>query len=306
MKTKGIILAVLFSAVNIVFGANVTDKSGTTAFSFLKIGQGARASAMADTYVGLSDDINAIYWNPAGIAQLSSRELIANHTLWFESISRSYVSYIHPKFSFGSLGVSLNAVYTNIEKRTAETDDASDSALVGDIALSAAWGRQFSDKILLGAALKYISEFLDMENVQGISLDIGGLYRIQEGFQAGLSVQNFGIQMVEKGDSDPMPLLLRAGVSRKLLEDRLVLLSDINLGLVDQTSSLSIGGEYKVSEMFYPRLGYKFRMSNNNLDAIAGFSAGFGLKYKSYRFDYAFVPYGELGFTHCLDFGIKF
>ena len=53
-------------------------------------------------------------------------------------------------------------------------------------------------------------------------------------------------------------------------------------------------------------MGYKYRITNSNFSFISGFSAGFGLKYRKYGFDYAFVPYGDLGFTHNLDLRVKF
>lgn len=297
---------VLVIFTNIMYGANVTDKSGTTAFAFLKIGQGARASAMADCYVGLSDDVNAVYWNPAGISQISSHELITNYTMWFEAISRCYIGYVHPKFKFGTLGCNINYLSTTIEKRTGETDDTYNSTTVGNMALSIVWGKEFSNKLSLGSGIKLIFEGLDTQSIGGIAIDLGGLYRINEKFSAGLSIQNIGTEMGVSRNPDPLPILLRAGVSKKLVQDKLMLLSDFYLGLVDMTASVSIGGEYKVSKVFYPRIGYKYRITNSNLDVLAGLSAGFGLKYKIYQFDYAFVPYGDLGFTHRLDFLIKF
>lgn len=295
-------VVILFTFVSLAFSSNVTDKSGTTGFAFLKIGQGARATAMADCYVGISDDVNAIYWNPSGLAQIDSRELTASHTLWFESINRSYIGYIHPPFKFGTLGCSINYLsVSGIERRTGETDDTFESISVFDVAISFAWGKKFSDKISLGAGLKIIFESLYTKDNFGFAVDFGGLYKINDTFLTGLSLQNIGFR-----STDPLPMLLRTGISKKLLQERLLLLSDIYFGIVDMTTSISIGGEYKISDFFYPRIGYKYRITNSNLDFLEGLSAGFGLKYKKYQFDYALVPFGDLGFTHRVDFLIKF
>ena len=49
-------------------GAQIFEKVGTLGGQSLKIGVGARAAAMGDAYVALSDDATAVYWNPAGLA----------------------------------------------------------------------------------------------------------------------------------------------------------------------------------------------------------------------------------------------
>jgi len=44
---------------------------GTTAAEFLLLGAGARGLALGGAYAALSTDISALYYNPAGIAQLT-------------------------------------------------------------------------------------------------------------------------------------------------------------------------------------------------------------------------------------------
>ena len=43
------------------------QKTGTASLEFLKIGNGARAVGMAETFVAVSDDISSLFWNPAGL-----------------------------------------------------------------------------------------------------------------------------------------------------------------------------------------------------------------------------------------------
>ncbi len=50
-------------------------QAGVTSANFLKIGMGARASAMADSFTAVSDDATAIYWNPAGLYQAQGTQL---------------------------------------------------------------------------------------------------------------------------------------------------------------------------------------------------------------------------------------
>ena len=55
---------------------------GLSGFQFLKIGQGARAVAMGDAYTAVADDINAIFWNPAGLTGVRGTAWTANYTKW--------------------------------------------------------------------------------------------------------------------------------------------------------------------------------------------------------------------------------
>ena len=44
------------------------SSAGTTSAEILKVGVGARAIAMGEASTALTDDVNSLYWNPAGLA----------------------------------------------------------------------------------------------------------------------------------------------------------------------------------------------------------------------------------------------
>jgi hypothetical protein len=300
---KKYIILFVVGLISVTNCANVTKKSGTAAFDFLKISQGARAAAMGDSFVGLSNDVNATYWNPAGIAQIESSEFVANYTVWFESISRGYLGYVCPKSKFGALGFSVNYLFTNIESRVEEDDDNYDLKTVGNVVATIAYSKKVSEKVMVGSGLKYINEDLYLESISGLAVDFGGLYKINNKLSAGLSIQNIGIQLTNS-NREKLPVLLRAGIAKT--NNKLTLLSDFYLSLIDTTSSLSMGSEYRLNNFFYPRIGYKYRISNTNASVLSGVSGGFGLSYLKYKFDYAIVSYGSVGLTHRLDFIVKF
>lgn len=55
--------------------------------SFLKIGVGARALGLGGAFVSLADDGTAAYWNPAGLAQLKTRQITVTHAFLFKSLA---------------------------------------------------------------------------------------------------------------------------------------------------------------------------------------------------------------------------
>ena len=82
------IILLLSSLVIPAFAGN-----GTTTANFLKIGAGARAIGMGEAFTGVSDDVTAVYWNPAGLGQLELTELSVMDNQWIEKISNLFLGY---------------------------------------------------------------------------------------------------------------------------------------------------------------------------------------------------------------------
>ncbi|MEW6681037.1 MAG: hypothetical protein AB1297_08510, partial [bacterium] len=64
----------LVAILGLMGNLSFAGEPGKTAMAFLKLGQGARVNGMGEAFVGLADDINSLYWNPAGLANLKERE----------------------------------------------------------------------------------------------------------------------------------------------------------------------------------------------------------------------------------------
>src|SRR4051812_8903200 len=86
--------------------------AGTTSAAFLRLGFGARATAMGDAFTARPDDASATYWNPAGLSLLPSRELLAEHDLHVQDINVDRLAFVQPLGAAGSgprkaIGASL-------------------------------------------------------------------------------------------------------------------------------------------------------------------------------------------------------
>ena len=71
--------SVIYTPKNLIaqqtpFSSSVSNV-GTTAAAFLNIGVGSRANAMGGAFTAMADDATALYWNPAGLANLEMSEL---------------------------------------------------------------------------------------------------------------------------------------------------------------------------------------------------------------------------------------
>src|SRR5580765_128324 len=77
------------------------QRAGTSSATFLRIGIGARAVGMGETFVAVANDPSAIYWNPAGLASLQRRELSFSHVQWPADVHFEHLTLILPSRRFG-------------------------------------------------------------------------------------------------------------------------------------------------------------------------------------------------------------
>src|SRR6266576_3629750 len=87
-------------------GSGAHADQGTTAASFLKLQTGPRAIAMAESFAGISDDVNAIQYNPAGLAYLKEKQVTLMHAVWFQDIFYDHLAVAWPMEGIGTLGLS--------------------------------------------------------------------------------------------------------------------------------------------------------------------------------------------------------
>ncbi|MFA5780265.1 MAG: PorV/PorQ family protein [Elusimicrobiota bacterium] len=285
---------------------------GTTTASFLKIAIGAKNIAMGETGV-TSDDVSAIYWNPAGLNYVSSKEISLMHAIWFQDISYEHLGYAHPT-KIGTFGLGLNYLSMKAIEEYDEYDNRlNETYKPSDMAATISYSRKVKD-IPVGINIKYISSNLEDETGTAFAVDIGGMYdklKIKnERLKIGVVVQNIGTKMKFIDESDPLPMNIKVGCSYNILRrvnSAIILALDINK-TIDTDVRTNFGSEYSrkfgKNILLSGRVGYK--TNTKGYDAIDGLSAGFGFSIREYSFDYAFVPFGELGDTHRISLLAKF
>ncbi|NTV53475.1 MAG: PorV/PorQ family protein, partial [Candidatus Firestonebacteria bacterium] len=290
-----------------VQGAAISGE-GTTAATFLKIGVGPRAVAMGEAYAGIADEPSAVYWNPAGISQISTPAFTAMHAFWLESTTFEHLAGTLP-LPVGVGGVSL--VYLNAgELLRSEEGDTPDSPARGtfsanNLALSAAYAYPYDAQLSLGAAVKLFSETIDSQVAVGWGADLSFLYRLPwPAWKLGGVVQNLGPATRLQDNYARLPINFKAGVSWQALP-RLLLALDYNQ-LLEQYGKINFGAEYVFEKILALRAGYHYQGAVDNFEyydnygtnTVSGVTAGAGVFYGEFHLDYAFVPYGLLGATH--------
>lgn len=307
------LLVLLTGILCVAIGISFAGTVGTTGAQFLKLATGARPVGMGETFVGLADDVNAIYWNPAGLNQIKGKEATFTHAVWFQSMFFSYVAYCQPLDVLqGKIGGAVRYLSAGkIDKVDNAGNELNESYTPYDFAFTLSYARLVKE-IPLGANIKIINSKIDDKSAMAVAFDFGVIYdKLSLGgrkLSLGLVVQNLGTKMKFDKEGDPLPLNFRLGSAYKLLDDNLALGLDIKIPL-DYTVSAHFGAEYvykKIKDIqIAGRIGFK-TTTVSDLDALSGLSLGLGFQWKAYGIDYAWVPYGDLGNTHRMSLLARF
>jgi tetratricopeptide (TPR) repeat protein len=301
------VAAAITVAALFFFEGDAFAKAGSSAASFLKIGQGARGAAMADAQAAITDDVNSAHWNPAGLAQMRFQELSFMHHDLVESVRYQQAAYGRPTDSRGNFAFGISMLdYGKIDAYTAG-GTRNGSVEATNLLLSGSWGKRLSDKTPLaaGVTVKYLQSDLAGYKASVPMLDLGLQTVIDAGSMRGLrlaaGLRNIGpdIKYDRDGSSLPQQIVFGGGISA--LGGNLVVASDI-INAKDTGTHIATGLEYRVFRLLQLRLGY-----TTLADFVGnGLSYGMGLRFTTWNLDYAFVPFGDLGNTNRISVGVRF
>lgn len=165
---------------------------------FLNIGVDAAAFGMSKAVVASSKDVNAMYWNPAGLIALNDYEGALMHAEYFEGIAKyDYAAFAMPLDDKSALGISIIRFGVDDILNTTELIDSN--------------GTIDYNKISLFSAADYALNFAYARNLPIQGLNIGVNSKIVRriigdfatswgfGFDAGIQFErnqwNFGIMV---------------------------------------------------------------------------------------------------------------
>ena len=330
-------ILVLLFVLSLIFPAFISaQKLSSIPGSFVDIGFGARPVGMGFAFVGLADDENAAYWNPAGLIQMESYGVAFTHANQLQLVPYNFFAGVAPIKSKSeavkqSLGLSLIS--------------SGDYAL-NELSIHAIYSIAYKT-ISAGLALKYryagfgnnvldandyiafseteISEGFNQQiygTAQGYGLDFGLLYRPYQRFQLGILVRDLYAPIAWSGKAksdayqsdgdydEDLPMEVLVGIALKVYP-RLTITTDFQPALKsDRSHIVRLGSEatlidYKKST-FLLRAGTEQGLNAVNDEKITG---GFGLVIPidkiRLRADYAYLIQ-DLANSHRISFSIRF
>lgn len=283
-------------------------KAGSSGLQFLKIGVGAREAALGEAMTAVTNDVNAAFWNPSGLAFVDGLEVSASHMNWLAGSQHSAASAAIPVRRL-VVGVSLISFgIDDFEETTVnEPDGTGRMVSAGDMLVGLSVARRFTERLVIGGQLKYAHEKLDTQSHGNILMDIGTQY--DTGFRnlrLGFSLQHFGPDMKVAEVSFRTPLLFRLGAADEIIDTEQVRLTAAAelVHPTDNVEWVNTGLELTLFKSLMIRGGYRFNADQMNL------SGGFGLMTPNtplgrLNIDYAYVPTGTI-FADVHRFTVRF
>src|SRR5690606_35586750 len=254
---------ILFVLLLSVIAAAATTRTaaaqvGGAAVVFLQIEPDSRSAGMGNTGVALSDNSNAIFWNPAGLAYQKGTEASLTHSNWLPEFNAGlfyeYLTAKHHVDGIGTFGAHLTYLFLGEHEWRDEQNNFIDVFRSYDLAVGASFGTNVTERFALGTGIRLIySNLAPGVNVGGqktsagiaTGVDVAGLYRFPQidagnmgiDINLGFNLANMGpkIQYSDRGQADPIPTNLRFGYAVTLNFDeynKLTFANDFNKMLI--------------------------------------------------------------------------
>ena len=290
---------------------------------------GARPSGMGGAFVAVADDINALYWNPAGLSLLSSPA--AGEHNWvnqdFMGVNVNYLSLAVPLEKIGVVGGSWQMTNAGLEEGDPDdpNDYRQDHWSENTYTLSAA--RKLWDKALIfeqtaiGINLnRYTISTADHHNV-GVGFDLGFFTLFPRGIRFGVMARSLAADI--KGNKITPEYRVGTGYIWKAdSQHRLTVAMDL---LIKQNVEYQDAGTLepvKVNLKGCEGLEYQLTVNDWRVAVRAGsyatlrsvrsnvaVTAGLGIGFQDYMLDYAFKydtnPTEALGMAHRISFSYR-
>lgn len=339
MKRLNVLLAILLTVV--LSSPTViaqTRKAGINGAAFLKIGVGARQVGLGSATTSLSGDVTNMYWNPAGIALGEEHSLQASFTYnkWFADLTQNAVAVSYKLEGVGTIGVGVMTfgvsdipsdrdVYSDPLLQAQQIDQINDPTYdYMDLLAMVSFSRYVTDRLSLGASIKFIREAIDDQAATAVAFDLGSVYHIGVlNWSIGARITNLGSDLKFYDYASPIPLTFGIGTSFTPWsnESNNFTVSIDAVKPQDGQQFYYAGGEYTFMHMISLRGGYKLNYSGTDdggasfrpaiNTTIEGFTlgAGFRLPVEEYdlRLDYAFTKMDLLDNVHrvTIQYGMK-
>lgn len=273
----------------------------TTGAAFLKMPVGPRVVGMGEAAVAYVDDASALYYNPAGLANVPALSALFAHNQWLLDMNHDYVAGVYGSEGLGRFGLAFDYWGSgSIQGISIRGETIPDYVLsAADWSLAIGYGRSISD-LAVGLGFKLIHDQQESLSTSAIALDVGATYKTPvAGLKAGASIANLGTKGKLYQESYDLPWQARLGWRYDV--SIVGVAQDFILSETEQPG-IAAGVECRPAELLALRVGYR---TGSDYAGFSGLRAGLGLSWHGIGVDYAYAPYGKLGSCHRLSLSYR-
>jgi tetratricopeptide (TPR) repeat protein len=279
-----------------------TGDGGTQ--SVFTLGAGSRGISLGRAFVSLADDASAIYWNPAALRNVQSKQLMGMYMpLYgaFTDATYTFLGAVYPTVNAGSLGLGFMRVGTTFEgfdafsRPTGEGEYSESQVLLGY-----AFERKFgflSGSLQSGATFKIVNQRITPQSSTSPGIDVGFRYLpdFAKPFAFGMNIQDLvgaSHRLVSESDKTYRTLMAGLGYTHRFVNGSALRVM-VQLDSPERADrKFHAGAEYVFSKYVALRMG----MDAGNV------TFGLGVNAASFAFDYAYLSRETAGSSHPVSF----
>ena len=192
------------------------ERVGTGGALELRLPVGPRGSALGAPSVADVSNIEAIFWNPAGLGEIEHQQALFTHTNYIADMNLNFAAVAVKLGGFGTLALHAKVLALGDVVETTEDAPEGTGVIISPTftTLGVSWGRRFTDRVLFGGTVNYVDENILNTSARGVAFDLGVQYLTGwRGLRFGVAMKNVGPSMHFSGsdfnenfrppDSDP-------------------------------------------------------------------------------------------------------
>lgn len=291
------------------------SKVGQTTMNFQLVNLSARAGAMGEAAYAISTGAEAIFLNPAGLAEMD-RTFDANlmFTSWIADIKYKGGAFAwHPgnigTFGFSAMTVDYGTIngtrlIANPVQGTEPYEDIGPLNNVGAYSFGLSYAQRISDQFSIGGTARWTGQNLGESilwydgsgnslgvkenNAAKMVFDIGVKYYTGfRSFRFAMAFRNFSSQLMREKMNEQMPVTFTIATAMDLL--------DVFTPAHEKGSAMTLGADYLHSNNFSERMNFGLEYFYHNTIALRGgyqtnrdlasWSAGLGVNQSLENYD---------------------
>lgn len=289
---------------------------------FLSLGVGARGLGMGGAYISVVDDATSGWWNPAGVARLSSRQAVFMHAETFGSLlNHDYLSVGLPRDNFGLVFSALRLggggiKVTELPHPDSLIGDNNRPYVVkveghGDYAFLGSYGRPLGPNLFWGGSVKLIYRAIVDNSAFGIGADAGLLWQPRVNWWIAIVVNDFTSTLLayDTGTKETITPTVKLGSSYEYSCQDFSFLGAFSTDVRFEgrkASAQYYQGSISADNHYGLEIGYRRKGFARLGFDVGDFTAGAGIWVSPVRVDFAFLTHPALDNSYRVSLSIEF